>query len=54
MLLFSIIGPYRGEIKVRKEQRRDNCPIYDDLMDGKLLSASINNIQLSEKVVAHY
>ncbi|NCC16903.1 MAG: hypothetical protein EOM28_11260 [Clostridia bacterium] len=32
MLLFSIVGPYRGGIKtkVRKEQRRDNRPIYEE------------------------
>lgn len=32
MILFSIVGPYRGGIKtkVRKEQRRDNRPIYDE------------------------
>jgi len=87
MLLFSIVGPYRGGIKtkVRKEQRRDNRPIYDEsffkdrtidysddsrivsefcinkdeyvvthsLVDGKLLSASVNNIPLSGKVVTY-
>lgn len=87
MLLFSIVGPYRGGIKtkVRKEQRRDNRPIYDEsffkdraieylndskitsqftinhdkyevvhsLIDGKLLRASINDIQLSGKVVTY-
>lgn len=32
LLLFSIIGPYRGGIKTktRQEQRRDNRPIYND------------------------
>lgn len=87
MLLFSIVGPYRGGIKtkVRKEQRRDNRPIYDEsffkdraieysndskiisqftinndkyevvhsLADGKLLSATINDIPLSGKIVTY-
>lgn len=32
MILFSIVGPYRGGIKTKiiKEQRRDNRPIYDE------------------------
>lgn len=32
IILFSIIGPYRGTVKtkVRKDKRRDNRPIYDE------------------------
>ena len=32
LCLFAIVGPYRGGIKtkVRKEQRRDNRPLYDE------------------------
>ena len=32
IILFSIVGPYKGGIKtkVRQEQRRDNRPIYED------------------------
>lgn len=32
LILFSIVGPYRGGIKtkVRKEQRKDNRPIYEE------------------------
>lgn len=56
MILFSIVGPYRGGIKtkVRKEQRRDNRPIYEESFfkdrtvaysgDAKIVSEfSINN-----------
>lgn len=56
MILFSIVGPYRGGIKtkVRKEQRRDNRPIYEESFfkdrtvtysdDAKIISEfSINN-----------
>ncbi|MEG1946514.1 MAG: AAA family ATPase [Lachnospiraceae bacterium] len=87
MLLFSIVGPYKGGIKtkVRKEQRRDNRPIYEEsffrdrtidysadakivsiftikndeyevthsLVDGRLLSASINGILLIGKIVTY-
>ena len=32
LILFSIIGPYRGGIKTktRNEQRKDNRPLYDE------------------------
>lgn len=87
MILFSIVGPYRGGIKtkVRKEQRRDNRPIYEEsffkdrtvaysddaklisefsinddeyevthsLVDGKLLSASVNKSSLTGKIVTY-
>lgn len=87
MILFSMVGPYKGGIKtkVRKEQRRDNRPIYEEsffkdrtveysddakivsqfsinndeyevthsLVDGKLISASVNKTPLIGKIVAY-
>lgn len=87
MILFSIVGPYRGGIKtkVRNEQRKDNRPLYEEsffrdrtinysensrlisiftinndeyevahsLIDGKLLSASVNKVSLTGKVVTY-
>lgn len=87
MILFSIVGPYRGGIKTKviKEQRRDNRPIYEEsffkdrtveysddakiisqfsihndeyevihsLVDGKLISATVNKTPLKGKVVTY-
>lgn len=50
MILFAIVGPYRGGIKtkVRQEQRRDNRPIYDE----SFFSARMSTFEIEPSVTA--
>lgn len=51
ILLFSIVGPYRGGIKtkVRQEQRKDNRPIYDEsFFKDRMTQPTDNAIVVSE------
>lgn len=52
MILFSIVGPYRGSIKtkVRQEQRRDNRPIYDE----SFFSARMSSVGEEPSVTAYF
>lgn len=52
MILFSIVGPYRGSIKtkVRQEQRRDNRPIYDE----SFFSARMTSVGEEPSVTAYF
>jgi len=56
ILLFSIVGPYRGGIKtkVRKEQRRDNRPIYDEsFFKDRAIKYSTNSKVVSKFTINH-
>lgn len=51
IILFSIVGPYRGGIKtkVRNEQRRDNRPLYDEsFFKDRMIAYHINSRVISE------